>query len=139
MTDQTRLASIVGRTLASANVRLLALLLLASVVVPAIVLAIVTIVTKFGSGWYAAGRIGVGRSGQIRAGATLAARGEFSIVIAALGVTLADGAELGALVACYVLITALVGPVLARFADRLVVPRRPSARTRRTRATSAST
>ncbi len=92
---------------------------LTSVIVPAVVLAAVTSLTKFGSGWYAARRMGVGRSGQIRAGATLVARGEFSIVIAALGITLADGGELGALVACYVLLTALAGPVLAKFADRL--------------------
>jgi CPA2 family monovalent cation:H+ antiporter-2 len=92
---------------------------LTSVIVPAVVLAAVTSLTKFGSGWYAARRMGVGRSGQIRAGATLVARGEFSIVIAALGISLADGGELGALVACYVLLTALAGPVLAKFADRL--------------------
>ncbi|MDW3213683.1 MAG: cation:proton antiporter [Ilumatobacteraceae bacterium] len=92
---------------------------LTSVIVPAVVLAVVTTFTKFGSGWYAARRLGVSRGGRIRAGATLVARGEFSIVIAALGVTLADGNELGALVACYVLTTALAGPVLAKFADRI--------------------
>lgn len=92
---------------------------LTSVILPALALAVVTAITKFGSGWYAARRIGVSRSGRVRAGATLVARGEFSIVIAALGVTLADGNELGALVACYVLATALAGPVLAKFADRL--------------------
>ena len=92
---------------------------LASVILPAVVLAVVTTITKFGSGWYAARRLGVSRGGRMRAGATLVARGEFSIVIAALGVTLADGNELGALVACYVLVTALAGPVLAKFADRI--------------------
>lgn len=103
---------------------------LAGVFLPALALAVVTALTKFGSGWYAARRIGVGRSGQVRAGATLVARGEFSIVIAALGVTLVDGAELGAFVAGYVLITALTGPVLAKYADRLVpsrARRRPAA------------
>lgn len=90
-----------------------------SVAGPAVALAVVTSVTKFGTGWYAAGRVGVARPGRVRAGTTLIARGEFSIVIAALGVTLADGAELGALVAGYVLITALAGPVLARYADKL--------------------
>lgn len=92
---------------------------LTAVILPALALAVVTAITKFGSGWYAARRIGVSRGGRVRAGATLVARGEFSIVIAALGVTLADGNELGALVACYVLATALAGPVLAKFADRL--------------------
>ncbi len=92
---------------------------LAAVAVPAVALALVTGATKFGAGWYAARRIGVGRTGRVRAGATLVARGEFSIVIAALGVGLADGGELGALVACYVLLTALTGPILAKFADGL--------------------
>ena len=58
---------------------------------------------KVVTGWYAAGRIGVGRRGRLRAGTVLIARGEFSIVIAALGVSLVDGPELGALAAAYVL------------------------------------
>jgi CPA2 family monovalent cation:H+ antiporter-2 len=95
-------------------------------IVPAVALAIVTIATKFVTGWYAAGRAGVGSAGRARAGAVLIARGEFSIVIAALGADLLDGPELGAIAAAYVLITAIVGPLAARFADSLPVPgRRP--------------
>ena len=44
-------------------------------------------------------------------GTVLIARGEFSIVIAALGSSLVNGPELGALAAGYVLITAIVGPI----------------------------
>ncbi len=95
-------------------------------IVPAIGLAVVTILTKFVTGWYAAGQIGVGPAGRTRAGTVLIARGEFSIVIAALGIQLADGPELGALAAAYVLITAIVGPVAARFADSIPVPGRPA-------------
>lgn len=51
------------------------------------------------------------------------ARGEFSIVIAALGVDLADGPELGALAAGYVLITAIAGPIATRYADRIPLGR----------------
>ena len=97
---------------------------LVDALVPAIGLAVVTILTKFVAGWYAAGRIGVGPAGRTRAGTVLIARGEFSIVIAALGIQLADGPELGALAAAYVLITAIVGPVAARFADSIPVPGR---------------
>jgi CPA2 family monovalent cation:H+ antiporter-2 len=93
------------------------------VLAPAIGLAIVTGLTKLGAGWYAAKRVGVGSKGRRRAGATLIARGEFSIVIAALGADLADGPELGAFVAAYVLITAIVGPVVAKYIDRFE-PRR---------------
>jgi CPA2 family monovalent cation:H+ antiporter-2 len=55
------------------------------------------------------------------------ARGEFSIVIA--GIAVAAGAEpdLGPLAACYVLLLAVCGPLLARIVDR-PARRRASAR-----------
>jgi CPA2 family monovalent cation:H+ antiporter-2 len=92
--------------------------------VPAVVLVVVTSMTKILTGWYAAGRTGAGPKGRMRAGMTLIARGEFSIVIAALGAGLVDGPELGALAAGYVLITAILGPLAAKFADRIPSPRR---------------
>ena len=91
--------------------------------IPAVLLVIVTAATKIATGWFAAGRAGVGARGRLRAGTTLIARGEFSIVIAAIGVTLADGDELGSLAAAYVLVTALVGPLAAKYADRLPIGR----------------
>jgi monovalent cation:H+ antiporter-2, CPA2 family len=56
----------------------------------------------------------VARTGRLRAGGVLIARGEFSIVIASLGTDLADGRDLGALAAAFVLITAIAGPPAAR-------------------------
>ena len=47
------------------------------------------------------------------------ARGEFSIVIAALGAGLADGTDLGTVAGTYVLLSAVVGPLAAKHADRL--------------------
>ncbi len=91
---------------------------------PALILAVVTVVTKVVTGWYAAGRFGAGDRGRLRAGTVLIARGEFSIVIAALGAGLADGAELGALAAGYVLVTAVVGPLATRFSDQIPIPER---------------
>ena len=82
---------------------------------PAAALAVVAIATKLATGWFAAGRAGVGRAGRLRAGTTLMARGEFSIVIASLGATLDDGDDLGAVAAAFVLLTAIVGPLAARF------------------------
>ncbi len=96
---------------------------LVDAILPAIGLVIVTSGTKLVTGWYAAGRVGASRKGRLRAGATLIARGEFSIVIAALGAGLADGPELGALVAGYVLLAAVLGPLAAKFIDRLPAPR----------------
>ena len=107
---------------------------LVGVAVPALLLALVTVLTKVATGWYAAGRTGVGPKGRMRAGTVLVARGEFSIVIAALGSSLLDGPELGALAACYVLITAIIGPLAAKFSDRIPLP----PRLMRRRATAAA-
>jgi CPA2 family monovalent cation:H+ antiporter-2 len=93
---------------------------------PAAVLAAVTTATKVYTGWYAAGRAGAARKGRLRAGTVLAARGEFSIVIAALGSDLVDGPDLGALAAAYVLLTAIIGPLLTKYADRIAVVSVPS-------------
>ena len=91
---------------------------------PAVTLALVTAVTKVSTGWYAAKRVGAGERGRLRAGTALIARGEFSIVIAALGADLLDGPELGALAAGYVLVTAIIGPLAAKLADRIPIPKR---------------
>ncbi len=92
---------------------------LPSAMIPALVLLVITAVGKLGSGWVAAGRAGVGRRGRIRAGTTLVARGEFSVVIASLAVGLENEKELATLAAAYVLLTAVVGPLLAKNADAL--------------------
>ena len=92
--------------------------------IPAVVLAVVTTFTKVATGWYAAGRVGSAPKGRIRAGTVMIARGEFSIVIAALGSELVDGPQLGALAAGYVLITAILGPMATKFADRIPLPAR---------------
>lgn len=90
----------------------------------ALLLAVVTAGTKMATGWMAAKRDGVQTKGRLRAGATLIARGEFSIIIAALAVG-AGFTELGPLAAAYVLILAIAGPIAARFIVR--APRRDEA------------
>jgi CPA2 family monovalent cation:H+ antiporter-2 len=92
---------------------------LVGVLVPAAGLALVGVAGKLVSGWVAARPLTAGPSGRIRAGTVLIARGEFSIVIAALGAATADGAELGAMAAAYVLMTAVAGPLMAKGSDRL--------------------
>lgn len=89
----------------------------------ALALAVVGVFTKMATGWYAAGRVGAGPRGRMRAATVFIARGEFSIVIAALGSELVDGPELGALAAGYVLITAMVGPLTTRYADHIPIPK----------------
>ena len=83
----------------------------------ALLLGAVTAVTKVVTGWYAAARIGVRRRGRIRAGLTMVARGEFSIVIAGLGVAAGVEPRLGPLSAAYVLLLAIAGPLLMRVAE----------------------
>lgn len=85
----------------------------------ALALAVVTAFTKVATGWWAAQRAGIGRPGRLRAGLTLVPRGEFSIVIAGLGMSAGVEADLGAVAAAYVTILAVTGPVLARYADRI--------------------
>ncbi len=88
------------------------------VLLPAVVLAAVTAVTKVAVGWWAAGRAGVGKHGRWRAGTMLVARGEFSVVIAGLGVAAGLEPQLGPLAAAYVLFMAVLGSLLVR-GDRL--------------------
>ncbi|WP_345461380.1 cation:proton antiporter [Deinococcus carri] len=87
------------------------------VLLPAALLTVVTSATKFFTGWWGAARAGVQTRGRYRAGTTLIPRGEFSILIAGLGLGLAP--TLGPLAAVYVLLTAILGPVLARFDAQL--------------------
>ena len=88
------------------------------VLLGALVLAVVTAATKVATGYLAARAAGIGVAGRWRAGATLTIRGEFSIVIAGLAV--ASGSmppEVSAFATAYVLLLAVAGPVLARYAD----------------------
>ena len=80
----------------------------------AVLLGVVTAVTKVLTGFWAARRTGIDRRGRLRAGTALVARGEFSIVIAGLGAGLEP--QLGPLSAAYVLFLAVLGPILARAA-----------------------
>ena len=102
--------------------------LIPGVAVAALTIAAVTVVTKIASGWIAAARAGIGKPGRLRAGAALIAHGEFSIVIAELGI--ARESDLGALAAAYVIALTLVGAVLYQFADSITLPTRKPRRVR---------
>jgi CPA2 family monovalent cation:H+ antiporter-2 len=78
----------------------------------AVLLGVVTAGTKVLTGLSATRKTGVDWRGGMRAGMALVARGEFSIVIAGLGVGLEP--QLGPLSAAYVLFLAVLGPILAR-------------------------
>jgi CPA2 family monovalent cation:H+ antiporter-2 len=74
-------------------------------------LALVTAITKIATGFWTTSR-NLKKRQRVWAGAALVARGEFSIVIAGLGVALEP--RLGPLSATYVLLMAVIGPLLAR-------------------------
>jgi CPA2 family monovalent cation:H+ antiporter-2 len=80
----------------------------------AVALAVVTGLTKVLTGWWAVRRAGGDTWSGLRAGGALVARGEFSIVIAGLGVGAGLNPELGPFTAAYVLILAVAGPIVAR-------------------------
>ncbi|MCU1584333.1 MAG: potassium transporter [Microbacteriaceae bacterium] len=98
------------------------------VLLPAALLAVITIATKTFTGYRAARMAGIGVRGRWRAGLILAPRGEFSIVIAGLAVGAGIEPQLAPLATAYVLLTVIAGPLLSRMADaawfrRWVTPR----------------
>ena len=88
----------------------------------ALILAVVTAATKVATGMFAARHDGVARRGQLRAGAALIARGEFSLII--IGLAGKSLPAVAALATSYVFIMAIVGPILARYTG---APRAPGA------------
>jgi CPA2 family monovalent cation:H+ antiporter-2 len=87
------------------------------VLLPALTLAVVTIATKTLTGYLAARRAGIGIPGRWRTGFGITPRGEFSIIIASLAVTAGVEPQLAPLATTYVLITVIVGPLLAKIPD----------------------
>ena len=78
----------------------------------AIALAAITTLTKILTGYWASRRSKIDRRLRLRAGLTLVAHGEFSIVIA--GLAAAVEPHLVSLSAAYVLLMAFLGPILPR-------------------------
>ena len=101
------------------------------VLLPALGLAVLTMLTKVLTGYLASRRVGIALPGRLRAGLALMPRGEFSIVIAGLAVTSGVEPRLAPLATAYVLITVVSGPLLARLPDyvwfKSVVRRRMAA------------
>ena len=86
-----------------------------AVLLPAAVLAVAGIISKLATGEIAGRWAGRGRPGRWRAGTALVARGEFSVVIAGLGVAAGVEPDLAPLAAAYVLMVTTVASVLVRW------------------------
>lgn len=82
------------------------------VLTAAFALAVITALTKVLTGYWASRKRKIDKRLRLRAGLTLTARGEFSIVIA--GLAAAVEPRLASLSAAYVLVMAVSGPFLAR-------------------------
>lgn len=98
--------------------------ILPAVAVPVVLLTMVTVATKVAVAWVGGRRESISTRGRWRASAALAARGEFSIVIAGLGLAAGGSSQLSAIAAGYVLLTAIIGPLGARVAAQLPSGRR---------------
>lgn len=96
---------------------------LPAVIGPVLALAVVTTLTKWAVAWMGGARAGLGTQSRWRAATVLTARGEFSIIIAGLGISAGASPRLSAIAAGYVLVTATAGPLTALAADRLVLGR----------------
>jgi CPA2 family monovalent cation:H+ antiporter-2 len=83
----------------------------------ALVLAAASVITKFSTGWLGARRAGLSARAARRAGVVLLPRGEFSVVLAGIGVAGGLSADLRPLTVTYVLVLAIGGSLLARFVD----------------------
>jgi CPA2 family monovalent cation:H+ antiporter-2 len=82
------------------------------VLLVALALVAATTLTKILTGYWSTHGLPLCRRTRLRAGLTLVAHGEFSIVIAGLGVAIEP--RLGPLAAAYVLLMAIGGPIAAR-------------------------
>ena len=107
------------------------------VLLPAAILAVITIATKTLTGYRAAAAAGIGLPGRWRTGFALTPRGEFSIVIAGLAAGSGIEPRLAPLATAYVLLTVIAGPILARMTDTAWFRRWISLRQERVRARAA--
>jgi monovalent cation:H+ antiporter-2, CPA2 family len=94
---------------------------LIGVALPAIGLGLLTAVSKILTGWWTTRHLNLDPLSRLRVGTTLIARGEFSLVIAAMGTGVGLEPQLAPLAAAYVLFTAIFGPLLMRVTETVGV------------------
>lgn len=88
---------------------------LIEVAIPALLLALAGAGTKMASGWISAQSAGLSKKGSLRTALTLIPRGEFSIVLAGIGVASGINKDLSSMVVAYVLILAIGGSLAVKF------------------------
>lgn len=90
------------------------------VIIPALALVLVTAVTKLLTGWLSTRHLQLPAANRLAAGVTLVARGEFSLLIAGMGISAGLEPQLGAFAAAYVLFSAILGTLLTRAVEPMV-------------------
>jgi monovalent cation:H+ antiporter-2, CPA2 family len=86
--------------------------------IPAAVLTVLAVAVKLYAGWVAGRGIGLSQRGALSLGLTLIARGEFSIILAGIAVSIGQ-VELGALIALLVLALSLVGTIGLQYTPQI--------------------
>lgn len=85
---------------------------------PAVGLTLLAVATKLGAGWLAGRRSELSKRSSLALGLTLIARGEFSIILA--GIALSIGQErLGSLIALLVLMLSLIGTIALQYSPQI--------------------
>lgn len=95
------------------------------ILMPALLLIAVAAIGKLITGWVAGQRIGASKGSRLRAGSLLIARGEFSIIIAELGVEAGVEPQLAPLATAVVFGLAVLGPTAVHAAG-VSHPHKPS-------------
>lgn len=90
-----------------------------AVAVPVLLAVVLSLVLNVVAGVVAARVEGLDRRAAASVGLTILGRGEFSLILATLGVTAGLDERIGPFVALYVLVLAVVGPVLAARSESL--------------------
>jgi CPA2 family monovalent cation:H+ antiporter-2 len=86
----------------------------------AVLLGVITVGTKFATGWWAAEQMGAEPRARGVVGAALVPRGEFSIAIAGVATAAAVEEDLGPVTVAYVVFTVVVGSVITKLLARRV-------------------
>ncbi|MGI5214445.1 cation:proton antiporter domain-containing protein [Plantactinospora sp. CA-290183] len=115
---------------------------LGSVAVPAVLAALITVVVNIGAGLITGSLFGFNQRGAANVGLTVLGRGEFSLILATLALGAGLNPKIGPFVALYVLILAVLSPMLAaqsRYLARVIPDRLLRSRWRYVREETMST
>jgi CPA2 family monovalent cation:H+ antiporter-2 len=92
---------------------------IADVAAPVSIAVVLTLILNIAAGWIGARMQGFGRREGANTGLTLLGRGEFSLILGTLAAGAGLDPRIGPFVALYVLVLAILGPILASRSEHL--------------------